>query len=305
MRGIVCHTLASFVTLLTSPQGSESKNDPALPYLVKLIYLPFMNLVSTSELFAQSLQALTTHILTIPLLPYRIPLTSLSDLSAQLPLVHLPVISSFIPNIVSATSTPSQINIVANLLAFTPPRYASLPVSSLKTYFRLLSALFGVLPAHALDPPLAKDSKPQPTSWVDDSDSDSDRPARVAVVGSFAQKPVLPALDARTRKRLQILPSSAHLNSLLKVTQSHRQLLPDLVAMLTGLNIVWPSRKDKVLGTLLLYGGGGLVREIYRDYVRVTPLGRDETASSLMGTSGVAPQSKHADLLSFPYRPLL
>ncbi|KIJ59650.1 hypothetical protein HYDPIDRAFT_32985 [Hydnomerulius pinastri MD-312] len=282
---VVQNNIYEFLERSVKAIGPDSKNEPSLPCLVKLFYLPLINFTPSSELYAQSLQSLTAHILTIPLLPYRIPLASLSEFSAQLPLAHLHVISPHVSSIISATSTASQINIVANLLAFTPPRYASLSVSSLKAYLRLLSALFSVLPTHALEPPLLKDSKVQSTSWADVSDSDSDHPTQVVVVGSFTPKPVLPVLDARTRKRLQVLPSPTHLNSLLKVTQQHRELLLDLVTMLMGLSIVWPSRKDKVLTTLLLYGGGGLVREIYRDYVRATPLGRDENISSLTDPS--------------------
>lgn len=244
---------------------------------MKLLYFPLTNFSLSSELYVQSFRDLVSHIFALPLLPYRIPLTSLSELSGQLPLAHLHVLSSCIPDIISATSTSSQINIIANLLAFTPPRYTTLPVSSLKAYFQLLSALLNVLPPHALEPPLPQDSQ-TPTSWADDSDSDSERPIDI-----IASRSALPPLDSRTRKRLQTLPSSSHLNSLLKRAQNHPELLSDLVSMLFSLDLVWPSRKDKVLTTLLLYGGGGLVREVYREYVRATPLGRDENISSLTG----------------------
>lgn len=60
---------------------------------------------------------------------------------------------------------------------------------------------------------------------------------------------------------------------------------------LVSLNIVWPATKDKVLSILTLYGGGGLVREICRDQVRVTPLGRDENMAALMGMSNLTPRS--------------
>lgn len=244
---------------------------------MKLLYLPLTNLSSSSELFARSFWGLVSHIFALPLLPYRIPLTSLSELSGQLPLAHLHVLLSCIPDIISVTSTSSQINIVANLLAFTPPRYTTLPVSSLKAYLQLLSTLLNVLPPHALEPPLPQDSQ-TPTSWADDSDSDSEHTAKI-----IASRSALPLLDSRTRKRLQILPSQTHLNSLLKPAQQHPELLSDLVSMFLSLNLVWPSRKEKVLTILLSYGGGGLVREIYREYVRATPLGRDENLSSLMG----------------------
>ncbi|KAI9456329.1 HECT-domain-containing protein [Boletus coccyginus] len=259
--------------------GPEDKNNPSLPYLVKLLYLPLTHFSPSSELFSRSYSGFVSHVFAIPLLPYRIPLTSLSELSGQLPLVHLHVLSSCVPDIISVTSTSSQINIVANLLTFTPPRYTTLPVSSLKAYLQLLSALLNALPLHALEPPLPQDSRTLPASWADDSDSDSDRPANIIA------RSALPPLDSRIQKRLQILPSPPHINSLLKPAQQHPELLSDLVSMLLSLNLVWPSRKDKVLTTLLLYGGGGLVREIYREYVRTTALGRDENLSSLMDPS--------------------
>lgn len=241
--------------------------------------LPLTNFPLSSELFSQCFRGLVSHIFALPLLPYRIPLTSLAELSGQLPLAHLHVLSPCIPDIISITTTSSQINIVANLLAFTPPRYTTLPVSSLKAYLQLLAALLNVLPPHALEPLLPQDSNRPPTSWADESDSDSERPASIV-----ASRSVIPPLDSRTCKRLQILPSPNNLNSLLKLAQQHPELLSDLVSLFFSLNLVWPSRKDKVLTTLLLYGGGGLVREIYREYVRATPLGRDENFSSLTGT---------------------
>ena len=245
---------------------------------MKLLHLPLSNLPTSSELFAQSFSALVSYIFALPLLPYRIPLTSLSELSGQLPLAHLHVLPSCIPDIISVTSTSSQINIVANLLAFTPPRYTTLPISSLKAYLQLLFTLLNVLPCHALEPPLPRDSQTPPASWIDDSDSDSGNPAAI-----IASRTPLPPLDSRTRKRLQILPSPTHVNTLLKLAQQQPEILSDLVSMFLSLNLVWPSRKDKVLTTLLLYGGGGIVREIYREFVRATPLGRDENLSSLMG----------------------
>lgn len=261
----------------------DSKDDPAILYLVKLVYLPFSNVLPLTELFTQYLHALAIHILTIPLLPYRIPLTSLSELSSKLPLAYLQALSSCITDIVMQTSPSAQINIIANLLAFTPPRYAVLPLPSLAAYIQLLRALLSALPVHALDPPFP-DSKAQSLSWEDDSDRDDDDNGHVPG-GLVVSHSVLPVLDARTRKKLQTLPSSSHLNTLLKLTRQHHQLLPDIVALLMALNIVWPAAKDKVLGTLLLYGGGGLVREIYRDEVRPTPLGRDENIVTVMDPS--------------------
>ncbi|KIK27397.1 hypothetical protein PISMIDRAFT_93249 [Pisolithus microcarpus 441] len=268
----------------------DSKDDPAIPYLVKLVYLPFSNVPPLTELFTQYMHALTIHILTIPLLPYRMPLLSLSQFSAKLPLAYLQTLSSCTTDIVMQTSASAQINIIANLLHFTPPRYAILPLPSLTVYIQLLRALLSALPVHAFDPPLPDSTTP---TW--EEDGDDEHVAGDTTVSYSAQS--LPVLDARTRKRLQTLPSGPHLNTLLKLTHQHPQLLPDMVALLVALHIVWPTAKDEVLGTLLLYGGGGLVREIYRDQVRPTPLGRDENIDTIKGTNNPSLQDWWPPLL--------
>lgn len=157
-----------------------------------------------------------------------------------------------------------------------------------------MTASLSVLPVHALDPP--SDVRPPNSSWADDSDYESQEP-QVTVVASFSHVPRLPQLDARTQKRLQALPSPTHLNLLLKAAQQHRGALPDLVAWFVSLWTIWPTRRDKMLSTLLLYGGGGLVREIWRDYVRSSPLGKEENMSSLMGLSPPLLRWIHTDAI--------
>ncbi|KAI5986179.1 HECT-domain-containing protein [Pisolithus albus] len=260
-RHVMQHGLYQNVRSSIEAIAIDSKDDPAIPYLVRLAYLPFSNVPPLTELFTQYMHALTIHILTIPLLPFRMPLPSLSQFSAKLPLAYLQALSSCTTDIVMQTSTSAQINIIANLLHFTPPRYAILPLPSLTAYIQLLRALLSVLPVHAFDPPLPDSTAP---AW--EEDSDDEHVAGDTTVAHSTQS--LPVLDARTRKRLRTLPSGPHLNTLLKLTRQHPQLLPDMVALLMALRIVWPTAKDEVLGTLLLYGGGGLVREIYRDQVR-------------------------------------
>ncbi|KAG1780772.1 HECT-domain-containing protein [Suillus placidus] len=279
----VRHDLYQYLARLIQTIGPEAKNAPTLPFFVELIYRPLNTLERSSEAFLRCFQSLAIHILTIPLLPNRIPISSLTALSAKLPLSSLSVLSTSIADLASTIPLQSHVHLIANLYTFTSPRYAILPPSSLKTYLQLMTASLSILPVHALDPPSASDAAPA-MSWDDDGDSESEQP-QVAVVTSFAPTPRLPPLDTRTQKRLQILPSPSHLNALLKAVQHDRGALPDLVSWLVNLCTVWPTRKDKILSTLLLYGGGGLVREIYRDYVRNSPLGKDENMSSLMDPS--------------------
>ncbi|KAG0694768.1 HECT-domain-containing protein [Suillus ampliporus] len=280
----VRHDLYQYLARSIHSIGPETKNAPSLPFLVELIYRPLNTLERSSEAFLQCFQLFTIHILTIPLLPNRIPIPSLTALSAKLPLSSLPVLSTSIALLVAAIPLPSHVHLIANLYAFTSPRYAILPLSSLKTYLQLMTASLSILPVHALDIPSTSDARAPAMSWGDDGDSDSEQP-QVTVVSSFEPLPRLPPLDTRTQKRLQILPSPMHLNALLKAAQHDRGALPDLVSWLISLCNIWPTRKDKILTTLLLYGGGGLVREIYRDYVRSSPLGKDENMASLMDPS--------------------
>ncbi|KAG2125194.1 HECT-domain-containing protein [Suillus cothurnatus] len=251
---VVRHDLYRYLTRSIQIIGPETKNAPTLPFFVELIYRPLNTLERSSEAFLQCFQSLVIHILTIPLLPNRIPISSLATLSAKLPLSSLSVLSTSIADLVSTIPLQSHVHLIANLYAFTSPRYAILPLSSLKTYLQLMTASLSILPVHALDPPSASDTRAPAMSWDDDGDSESEQP-QVTVVTSFVPTPTLSPLDARTQKRSR--PSRA--------VQHDRGALPDLVSWLVNLYTVWPIRKDKILSTLLLYGGGGLVREIYHE----------------------------------------
>lgn len=134
------------------------------------------------------------------------------------------------------------------------------------------------VPEHALEPP---ENKPDATKiWADD-DSDDEADTLVEVVSSFeAKPPPLAPLDERTRKRLQTLPSSDHISTLLRASQNDK-LTPAVVAFCFALVTVWPTRRDKVLSTMVAYNRGGLVREIYRNYVRSSPLGRDDSYAEI------------------------
>ena len=136
------------------------------------------------------------------------------------------------------------------------------------------------LPTHALEPP---ENKSDPAKNWADEDSDDEPETTVQVVTSFEPKQDLPPLDDRTRKRLLSLPSSDHIHALLRASQN-QTLLGPLISFCFALSTVWPNRRDKVLTTVVAYERGGLVRDIYRTYVRSTPLGQDDTYSEIIGT---------------------
>ncbi|CCM05435.1 uncharacterized protein FIBRA_07654 [Fibroporia radiculosa] len=257
----------------------EAKTSPSLPPLVELITAPF----TKSDIIGRCLEDALVYVLTIPLLPNRLPLHLLTSLSARLPLTSLHLMPTSISDIVDCSylaPPESKIHLLANLAVLTPPRYAKLTPAAFEVYLQLTAALMNNLPTHALEPP--ENKREISRNWADEDDSDDDTP-KVAIVTSFEPAKLstpLPELDKRTRTRLQTLPSPQHLNILLTAAQHHTSRL-SLISFCFALTTVWPTRRDKVLGTAVAFNGGGLVREIYRLYVRSSPLGRDDESNGL------------------------
>ena len=147
------------------------------------------------------------------------------------------------------------------------------------------------LPINSLDPPVPGAKSYNPSSWAaaaadDDSDSESESNAlaHVSIVSSFTPKPSPPpTLDPRTQKRLSTIPDVKHLNALLSASHRHPSTQLNLISFFLSLGTVWPARRERILSTLVVYTGGGLVRELYRGSVRASPLGRDDNPGSLMG----------------------
>ncbi|PSR73718.1 hypothetical protein PHLCEN_2v10437 [Hermanssonia centrifuga] len=262
----------------------SSKSTPILPLLVTLLAAPFTSIDTSSEHYLSSLEDFIIYILTIPILPNRLPLNSLTYLAPRIPLSNIHIVSAvrISTSISSTQSIPeSHIHLLANLCAFAPPRYNALTVEALTAYLRLTTEILNTLPTHALEPPKTDTSVQQ--SWGDVYDSEDDSPTQVEVVSSFAPKPYLPELDNKTLTRLQTLPSPNHLNSLLAACHKHRsqQTRSALFGWCQALCTVWPSRKDKVVSSVVAWSGGGLVRELYRNYVRSSPLGQDSNPTAL------------------------
>jgi len=247
-------------------QSAEIKDQvPSLPHIVSLI----TSTLSSSH--NQTIEPLFTHILTIPLLPSRLPLTPLKELSSHLPLSSTHLLSPY--TFVGSLSNEAKAHLVANLMMFTPPRYPTFQPRELDAYLLLLTSILDNLPPNALEPPSTSKDK----SWVDEGDSDDDA-IHVEVVSTFGVSP-MPKLDAKTLKRLQNLPSPAHISTLLSLYSSR-----DKVALFTFCPSIcqsWPARQDKVLATIAGHTSGGFVRELYREHVRSSPLGSEVDASPL------------------------
>ncbi|CAK5268179.1 unnamed protein product [Mycena citricolor] len=253
----------------------EAKTSVSLPLILTLVTAPFFTLPSDSLTSTESFHAFIANILIIPLLPNRLPLTGLTHLSSHIPY------NSFAapgPPAIDALSIEDRVHVVANLTAFTPPRYKAMLPAALAGYIEFLRVVFDSLPANVFDGRSA--SKASPTVNMDlDSDSSDDGHAAsasttlVSVVSAFvpsAPRVVLPALDAKTQKRLATLVAPAHLNALLAATQRH----PDasraaLFRMFLALERVWPGKRGEVLGAIMVGGHGvTVIKELWRGSVR-------------------------------------
>jgi ubiquitin-protein ligase E3 C len=139
----------------------------------------------------------------------------------------------------------------------------------------------GSLPNGALQPKSSVAAGKQ----VAESDSDSDSEGSVHLSVFPATFVPLPRIDERTSKRLQTLTAPTHINSLIRATHNHAVSRAALCDFLFALCSVWPLRVDSVLSTIVVSTSGGFVRELYRGYVRSSPLGKEVGLATLLGTS--------------------
>jgi ubiquitin-protein ligase E3 C len=99
---------------------------------------------SHPDSFLEAYTLLVQHILTIPLLPNQLPLPSLTQFSANLLLHAASVLSSSIPQLISALRVEAKVHLLANVATFVPPRYTTLPPTPLATLLHLSAAVMSI-----------------------------------------------------------------------------------------------------------------------------------------------------------------
>lgn len=229
------------------------------------------------------------HLLTIPLLPNRLPLDVLAQFVASLPLNTLGLMVTQIPVILEETTVDQTIHLSANLHLFISPQYKLLATPSFQAYLQLLTALFKSFPPTLFDAPKRDQNGTEPKSphsvFGYDSDENDEPSVRVSVVSSFDMAspppPPLPKLDNKTLKRLQTIINPQHLNNLILIAQSKHILFPSLISYLFALSMAWSSMRGQILNIVLASTNGGLVREVYRELVRRSPLGQADDPGAL------------------------
>ncbi|KAF9994928.1 hypothetical protein BGZ65_009436, partial [Modicella reniformis] len=216
--------------------------------------------------YPQGLDQFITHIMTIPLLPNRISIETLTTFTSRLPfdtiLQHLSTTScSVVASLPQFKITP----LVANILAFGYQRVGKMspPVSS--AYLRVLTILLGMIPQE-LAPRADAD---------DDEDMDDIEWRSEELLGSSQKSPDLSTstskLDPRIMKWLSLAYNSNHLNDILGTVEpsavtttfgSEQEVLSaeaigEITNLLLNLITLFPSHKTNILSNLIYFKFGG------------------------------------------------
>lgn len=209
------------------------------------------------------------HILTIPRLPNRLPLTSLTPLAGQLPWASIGNIP--VSLLVQVTDLEAKAHLLANMVVFIPPRLQSLPAPALSTYLETSASILDSFPPDGLEP-ISKTSIV--TSWnikEDSDDSDSE---------PHVQKPTAPPpprvkLDDKTLTRLQTVVSPSHINSLITKTSNNPGLRVQLFRFFLSLSSAWPAKRDQAFSAVVFSPNGSmLMKEVWREWIRRSLLGK-------------------------------
>ncbi|GAA5926625.1 hypothetical protein JCM1841_003185 [Sporobolomyces salmonicolor] len=258
-----------------------------------------------------ALTSFATSILPIPLLPYRLAVKEFTML-ATLPFfdILLELASPSGRAVLQQLEPESAVHVLANLIALGNQRLSSIENGKmLAAYLVVAKSLMDKLPNDVFREEKPVDDKGKgkadETIVLDDSESESEgemdgdaiQRARAAVgtvardgagdvvMGSSEPSPSASSrssrlsLDPRTHSHLRILSSRAHLLALLALSTrfSASTRLPLAAFLITLLALLPPSssQRDSVLNTLLYApSASGLLRELYRGYVRSGPLGK-------------------------------
>ena len=267
-------------------QPVSDKSSTNLPLILNLCTLPLSTYPLDSPEYTQIVANIFTYVLTIPLLPNRLPLSHLPTFIAQLPLSTLNILDPLIPHILQSITVASKIHLAATLFMFISPQYKHLQAPAFATYLQFSVSLINSFPTALFKPPPSKSMKSSKKTRDTPGDESDGSSTRVVVVDEFKTiEPPLPDVDDKTKKRLEKLIGAPHLNTLISSTRNKSSLFPQLVSYLFALTAAWPWANEEILNVVLATTGGGLVRELYRDLVRRSSLGKEENSGSIMGAS--------------------
>ncbi|KAG8928555.1 hypothetical protein FRC02_006739 [Tulasnella sp. 418] len=252
----------------------ESKTSPSLPLLTKLTAAPFEIIAPTSLSFSNLIHDFCSQIMSIPILPNRLPLDVLRAFSSQVPIAHLDKLR--IQELTDSLTDDSKLHLMANLLVFVPPRLPKLGNAVVGAYLELMTYLINSLPAGTFDPAHKANMSARSGGNIGPDDSDGEEtPFTTSTEATRWPDDPMSAWDSRTRNRLQIIPSPSHIGILVELTSKDGRSRQKLFPFLLTTFMAWPSKKDTIAHCARsAKGGSSIIKEVWRNWVRSSKLGR-------------------------------
>lgn len=296
----------------------ERKSHPALSSTIALALLPFkafpppLPVVKSSPAAptpqrVSAISAFVLNILTIPFLPDRLPPNALAALSA-LPLESIleqMIQPAFLLGELAERRLEKEkgIHLLSNLVRLGRARVGTLTSGkALRAYLQVMQTLLDRVPVEAF---AAQRAKEVPIIVLDE---EGDEEMQLDQVGSTSRiDPVTTTvlddhsthLDPRTLGSILELASPEHLLAVLTLsTRYSASTRPALAAFLVSLLASFQTKREDILNTIMFSSstsgtterGGGLLRELWRGYIRAGKLSRtlggsDRERSNLVMTS--------------------
>ena len=231
--------------------------------LVPLSIAPLSTFAAQPELYSTCFVYLIQYILTIPLLPNRLPLQLLTQFSSRLPLKDFHLL---MPGAQALTSLDllDTIHLLANFAMLVPPRYKTLSNQAFNAYLKITRSLILKVPPSAFNSPSSGPTS-QLNTWNpgnDDSDDDDDLSAAGPSSQPAPPKKLPFQLDAKVRSRLQTFGSTKHASALLAASNAQPSTRLELYGYFLTLYTVWPSCRADILASVLVNSSSGLLREL-------------------------------------------
>lgn len=236
--------VTEFSSLFQSPLD---KKHPSLPPLVATLAQLLKPPLASSAV----VPSLLDSIFTLPLLPNRLPIPSLTLLSRSLP---WPEILAADPTLRSKDRA-STVNLISNLSAFGVSRVPGWKSAQRDQWAAILARIL-----NSLDAPLQVSSAGPALTTTHSSQPESDSEDTPQLVASG------PALSSKVVSHLNLLTSSAHLSGLLAAPSV------SIYSFVLALIEAWPAKAQDVLDEL--GKRRGVLRELWRGFVRSGEVGR-------------------------------
>ncbi|KAF9549865.1 hypothetical protein EC957_002436 [Mortierella hygrophila] len=261
--------LARFLSRISIGEKSNPSFGKALLLAVRILRASEQALgrVETTDQFV-------SYILTVPLLPNRMPIETLSTFTSRLPLDNI-LLQLSGTSLATITSLPQYkaIPLLANILAFGYQRVAKMSPAVSNAYLHVLTALLGLVPRDSIESASKRAAD-------DDEDMDDIEWRSENLPGSSPKSPSSSTakLDPRMMKWLSLAYDSNHLNDILGSIEKSSPVattptgatqdvlsadsIGEITHLLLNLITLFPSHKINILSNLMYFKFGSKTKTI-------------------------------------------